>query len=200
MRRTVIRITVCAVFAGCLIFLMNSRFKSHRAFKWFDKLGFPGGKGCKLVRVERGEGYYHVPGFDVSPSREGFLVSNDEKQFTILTLDLFLLTLHKPNENTPKYKQFSYKELDLQEFAQRYPSADTVDKGGDSFSSRYPLLETRAQAFVLAWACYRNGHKKLATELCRAVLTSQTFRTIPYGSTPMGGSWDHAEREREGER
>lgn len=56
MRRTVIRITVCAVFAGCLIFLMNSRFKSHRAFKWFDKLGFPAVKGCKLVRVERGEG------------------------------------------------------------------------------------------------------------------------------------------------
>ncbi|MEE9403197.1 MAG: hypothetical protein V3V47_08370 [Desulfobacteria bacterium] len=196
MRRTVIRITVCAVFAGGLFFLMNSRFKSHRAFKWFDKLGFPDVKGCKLVRVEQGEGFYHVPGFAASPCREGFLVNDDKKQFTVLTLDLFLLTLDKPNENIPIYRQFRCEELDLQEFAQRYPSADTVDKGGDSFSSRYPLLETRAQAFVLAWACYRNGYKKLATELCREVLTSQTFRTIPFGSTPMGGSWDHAEREK----
>lgn len=196
MRRIVIRITVCAVFAGCLFFLMNSRFKSHRAFRWFDKLGFHDVKGCKLVRVERGEGYYHVPGFAASPCREGFLVNDDNEQFTILTLDLFLLTLHKPDENTPIYRQFSYKELDLREFAQRYPSADTVDKGGDTFSSRYPLLENRAQAFVLAWACYRNGHKKLATELCGEALTSETFRTIPYGSTPMGGSWDHAAREK----
>ncbi len=196
MRRTVIRLILCIIFVGCLFFLMKSRFKAHLAFKWFDRLSFPDVKGCKLVRVERGEGYYHVPGFAASPCREGFLVSDDEKQFDILTLDLFLLTLHKPDENTSKYMQFSYKELDLQEFAQRYPSADTVDKGGDTFWPGYPMLETRAQAFALAWACYRNGHKKLATELCREVLTSETFRTIPYGSTPMGGSWDHAAREK----
>ena len=193
MRRTVITITVCAVFAGCLIFLMNSRFKSHRAFKWFDKLGFPDVKGCKFVKIEPDQHWLNIPGFTGTFAREGFLLSEDSETFKILALDLFIHTLDKNNPDMP-WTSFAYRELDLEKYAEKCLKAPAGFFHGEHTSFEYPLLQERTQVFVLAWTCWRNGHKKLAYDLCDQVLDIEPRSNT--GLMSMWDTWIHTLRRR----
>jgi len=138
-----------------------------RAFNWFATLGYPDVAKLPFVDVATGGWSQGAGEAPLAHHAHGFLLSQDGNHFSILTLDL---ETHKFTKTGPltaagqpveKHKVVDYQPADLVEFAtaalkvatDRLTAGNRPGPGGE------------VELFVLAWACARQGHDRLATEL-----------------------------------
>jgi hypothetical protein len=130
-----------------------------RTFGWFSTLGFPDVKGCKLVLVSTG-GWYRS-GSD--PPRNtyllGFVLEENGKSFSVLTLDLTTRTFRWSPPGAAEHERVGYEKLPLAKTAEDHLQAlrggPAVEQPGLRFFQAG--LSTRGETFVLAWACWRHG-------------------------------------------
>ena len=137
-----------------------------QAFSWFDKLGFPDVRGCKFGRVGTRTRWDDGSEYEQPKSEriEAFLTeAKPDGTFAVLTLDL----LTKHYERTPADDSAFIEELPLEEWAKkRLRALQTPPDDDDGWSFRFDRrLSGRAEAFVLAWGCARNGHATIAQRL-----------------------------------
>ena len=138
-------------------------------FEWFSTLGFPDVKGCPAVLVT-------FPGAiitSVGPPQDvvwvGFLLRHGgDGQRTVLTPDLIVHGFGAPSPGPSEQELIRYEEkpLAIQADAKldflRRAAADPTEFLRRRFEER---LSERAQVFVWAWACWRNGLETHAARL-----------------------------------
>lgn len=136
-----------------------------QAFRWFDGLGFPSLKGCKLVRVVMGWSQF---GNDPPQTHYdmGFVVKDDGKELTVFTTQLYTTSLAKAAANETQLTQAGYEPLNLAKAAAtllenlRKPNGENV-----SWSRSFKQASEPVETFVMARACAANGLDKLAREI-----------------------------------
>jgi len=146
--------------------------EQQAAFAWFDGLGLPD-FGCrKLVRVATGQWQQVGNHPKENTFRTGFLLGDDGREFTVLTLDLFPLTFERTGDDKPEHERVGYEELDLAAAGEEYLDLLVrLDKGEDddlpdpSWRRFGERLAERSELFVLARACAAAGHVDLAHRL-----------------------------------
>lgn len=156
---------------GCADSTTVSQSDIRKAFAWFEKLGFPDVKDCRYIRIATGQWSQHGNAPRQNTYLNAFLIDEKDNAFTALTQDLFIRTFKNTEPNTPKHQQVAYEELNLEKEAKAYlnllqnlPEDDHQRRFGER-------LNERAEAFVLAWACSRNGLESLSQQLCNQVFS-----------------------------
>lgn len=137
-------------------------------FEWFSKLGFPDVKGREFVRVATGN-YTQVVDQPASARNSyinGFLLSTNRDTFTIFSLGLVTRTYTNSLPGTADYKHVGMEPADvLQSVREELQSLRSPPKY-DYVSWRFGTsISKTAEAFVLAWACWRQGLEAQAQEL-----------------------------------
>jgi hypothetical protein len=163
------------IVVGCADSTTVSQSDIRNAFVWFEKLGFPDVKDCRYIRIATGQWSQHGNAPRQNTYLNAFLIDEKDNTFTALTLDLFIKTFEKTEPNTPKHQQVAYEELNLEKevkvylnLLQNLPEDDHQRRFGER-------LNERAEVFVLAWACSRNGLESLSQQLCNQVFTMKEF-------------------------
>jgi hypothetical protein len=140
-----------------------------QAFAWFSTLGFPDVKCRPLVRVATGECHQSGDNPPVNHYVHGFLLREKGDHFEVFTPGLDTWKLRKTPAGTPEHQRVGYEQADLAKLVTDYLNAlrqaerPLEPEFGRFFDRR---LSNRSTAFVLAWACWRNGRDDLATQLC----------------------------------
>jgi hypothetical protein len=140
-----------------------------KAFAWFLTLGFPDVKDRPLVRVATGDSHQSGDNPPVNHYVHGFLLSEKGDDFEVFTPGLDTWKLSKSPAGTPEHQRVGYEKVDLATLVTAYIKAlrqverPPEPEFGRFFSRR---LSNRTTAFVLAWACWRNGRDDLADQLC----------------------------------
>jgi hypothetical protein len=147
------------------------------AFGWFATLGYP--DVAKLPFVDVATGAWGQGANDGPQARHehGFLLSQDGDRFSILTIGRnpfsklpIGLETHQFTKTGPltaagrpalEHEAVNYEPADLAKFATA--ALQTGMERLTAGNRRYPTDE--AELFVLAWACARQGHDSLATDL-----------------------------------
>jgi hypothetical protein len=146
----------------------------NAAFQWFSGLGVPDLKDCKIVRAATGQTYTESAANskrqqDVKRNiyLRGFLIEESDQTFKVLTLSLLEHNFRKTSADKPAAAEVSYETLDLKETAQRYLKDMTDPWNSERNWSLWGdiAFHMRTEAFVLAWACWRNGLPELAADL-----------------------------------
>jgi hypothetical protein len=138
-------------------------------FAWFSSIGFPDVKGRPLVRVATGDWNQSGDNPPVNHYVYGFLIREQGDDFEVFTPGLDTWKLHKTPARTPEYKRVGYEKADLAKMVTAYLRARRQHERprepwfGPVFGRR---LGNRTTAFILAWACWRNGRDDLAARLC----------------------------------
>src|SRR5688500_4369079 len=80
---------IVALLTVCAIGLLLTPSPADDAFHWFGRLGFPDAKGRKFIRVATG--HWSQYGGEAPTNRylDGFLLSESNGAFFVLTKDLF---------------------------------------------------------------------------------------------------------------
>ena len=97
----------------------------------------------------------------------GFLLGEKDNNFAVLTLSLNEETYSRSNPETANHPTARFEVGDLKTGAAAFLKKLRAPKE-DRFDSRpwwIVHLEARSEAFVFAWACWRNGLDDLAAEL-----------------------------------
>jgi hypothetical protein len=140
-----------------------------KAFTWFGTLGFPDVKGRPLVRVATGDWLQSGDNPPLNHYVHGFLLGEKGDDFEVFTPGLDTWKLRKTPAGTPEHQRVGYEKADLANLVTAYikglRQADRLPEPefGRFFRRR---LGSRATAFVLAWACWRNGRDDLAAAIC----------------------------------
>ncbi|HEY1786044.1 MAG TPA: hypothetical protein VGG30_10865 [Pirellulales bacterium] len=147
------------------------------AFHWFETLGYP--DVAKLPFVDVATGGWSQ-GADDGPRafhEHGFLLSHEGDRFSILTIGHDRFSMQTIGLETQKFTKtgpltaagrpvlehqaVDYEPADLAQFATAALKAATERL--TAVNPWYPTDE--AELFVLSWACARQGHDALATDL-----------------------------------
>lgn len=167
--------------------------QAKNLFTWFDSLGFPKLAGKKFVRVATGN--WFQAGNDPRKNRylHGFLLRENGKRFTVLTMDLTQNRYEKTRPATPEYERVDFEVIDLQTYAKKILGKNKKD--GPNFDSVFfgISLGDRAQLLVFARACAAAGHHKLAHDL--VVLAATMPRTYGDLTKPPPGSAEKLKAE-----
>lgn len=156
-------------------------------FEWFSKLGFPDVKGCEFVRVATGR-YSQVVDEPASARNSyinGFLLATNGGTFTIFSLGLVTHTYTNSAPGTAEYKRVGMEPADVKQCVReelnslRSPKNDYIPTW--NFETSIPQ---KAEAFVLAWACWRQGLEAEGQELYNQAKV-----------TPSRHSFDQAESD-----
>jgi hypothetical protein len=135
-------------------------------FQWFSGLGFPDVKGCPFVRVTTGRWSQGVEGPPQNSFLRGFLLGTNGSAFNVVTTDLHGETFTNTPPGTPEHQRVGFEILSLQEEATARLNALRNPPADDGFGRGFALqLSERAQVFVLAWDCWRQGLDALAQDL-----------------------------------
>ncbi|HSY17880.1 MAG TPA: hypothetical protein VK815_06070, partial [Candidatus Acidoferrales bacterium] len=145
------------------LFSWNSKAKdldsaARANFEWFGTLGFPDVKGCPCVRLENG-GYWAVDGKPENINYiEAFVLATNAGNLTLFGTDLYTRTV--TNANQPKGRIFGdhFDRINLRDGAQaKIATLQNRPAKEDSLQHFNRASEERAEVFVLAWACWRQG-------------------------------------------
>lgn len=133
--------------------------KARADFEWFSTLGFPDVKGCPCVRLENG-GSWTAKGEPVRIEHIiAFVLATNAGTLKLFTADLSDCSV--TNSSLPKEKMssraFEWVDLREQAKAQIQEIQSRPPKEDDPFRHLHPTSEERAEVFVLAWACWRQG-------------------------------------------
>jgi len=140
-----------------------------KAFQWFSTLGYPEVKGLKFVRVATG--FWSQSGGNPPENQywNGFVLDEKGKDFRVFTFTAETYAFTKTPQGTPAHERVSYETKDLVEYA-----AAELKSLRDRASGKEPEdvwrrfgkpLSEPAEVFVLAWACWRQGHEQAAADL-----------------------------------
>lgn len=128
-------------------------------FEWFSTLGFPDVNGCPCVRLENG-GSWTAKGEAMWIERTtAFVIATNAGTLKLFTVDLSDCSV--TNASLPKggVSSRGFERVDLR--AQAKAQIQKIESGspqeGDPFRLFHPTSEGRAEVFVLAWACWRQG-------------------------------------------
>ena len=130
-------------------------------FEWFSTLGFPDLRDCLVARVATGRTVAYNGRPPENQYVTAFLLHDDaDGRFTVLTPELFTDDFTPTAPDTPEPKRVGFEKKTLAEAADAYlkdlagSSPDTDAIITRNFRNR---TGERAQLFVWAWACWRNG-------------------------------------------
>ncbi len=164
---TVLLLVLLCLLCSCHADPSGLSAKAVSDFEWFSTLGFPDVKGCPCVRIENG-GSWTAKGEPVRIEHvTAFVLSTNAGILRLFTADLsdFSVT----NASLPKERLGSraFEWIDLreqaktqiQEIQSRPPSED------EPFRHFNRTSEERAEVFVVAWACWRQGLAQEAQRL-----------------------------------
>lgn len=152
-------------------------------FEWFGKLGFPDVKGCAFVRAATGRWTQVGSQAPQNSYLHGFLLETNGDVFTVFLPSLVTRSFTNSATGTAEYKRVGMEAADLRKFVLEQLDSLRQGRGEDYFSRDFDTqLAERAEAFVLAWACWRQDLEAEAQELY-----DQT-RTMP-----SRGGIDHAD-------
>src|SRR5438093_10358870 len=106
--------------AALIIIPALLRSPADEVFRWFRRLGFPDLAGRAYVKVATGG--WSQSGNDAPQGdfTQGFLLSQSNDTFTVLTRDLSVRTFHATAPGTPAHKQVAFERLDLPKEASSY--------------------------------------------------------------------------------
>jgi hypothetical protein len=143
------------------------------AFQWFDGLGFPSLKDRQLVLVATGQWFRSADNSLKNTYRLAFLLKSEGDQFTVLDLDLKMLTFMNSVPGTPEHLRRGYGKLDFKEQVEEYlktlRAPQSRNNDNPSLISRhirnYGFSRDATPMFVLARACAADGLAAQAKEL-----------------------------------
>lgn len=141
--------------------------KALADFEWFSTLGFADLKGCPCVRLENG-GSWTAKGEPVRIEHiTAFVIATNAGTLKLFTADFSDSSV--TNASLPKERMNSraFEWVDLREQAKAQIQAiqSRPPKEDDPFRHFHPTSEERAEVFVLAWACWRQGMLQEAQRL-----------------------------------
>lgn len=166
-RALVLSVGLLFVLTACRADPTGLSSKARADFEWFSTLGFPDVKGCPCVRLENG-GSWTAKGEPVRIEHIiAFVIATNAGTLKLFTADLSdsIVT----NASLPKEKMssraFEWVNLGEQARAQIQEIQGRPPKEDDPFRHFNPTSEERAEVFVLAWACWRQGMVQEAQRL-----------------------------------
>ena len=152
---------------------------SKADFEWFSTLGFPDVKDAPFVRVATGG--WSQSGGDPPQGQYAlaFLLSTNGSTFSTLDMDLFQRTFTESAAGTEEYKRVGYEKIGLKERAgmllDYYEKPHEQNVEADLWRRFGERVTERAQMFVLAWACWRQG---MDDEAQRLYAVAQQIRKV----------------------
>jgi len=154
------------IFASTLASAAGLDSRAHTDFEWFSSLGFPDVKGCPCVRLENG-GSWTSAGEPIQIDHiDAFVLSTNGGTLTLFATDLSSRTAM--NAVLPKgtMRHRAFDRVDLREEAKvQIKDLQSRPVKDDPFRHYQPASEERAEIFVLAWACWRQGLEQEAQQL-----------------------------------
>jgi hypothetical protein len=155
-----------AVYVGYQRYLVAKRLAEiEGSFRWLESLGYPQLPNSWPVQITIKQWYGDQ---DPSEARTsviaGFLLSEDEKSFTVLTPALHTIPFERESWEEWAKSEASFRRVDLPTLARmaldqiQAKDSDPLYRFGHDFSERGEL-------FVLAWACARQGYSDWAIKL-----------------------------------
>lgn len=137
------------------------------AVAWFDTLGYPRVADLPFVRIATGWTSTSRSGAE-NTYLAGFLLREDGRRFTVLTLGLATREFSSSPADTPEHARIGHAAESLREFAKSYPSLENDHRLQEPpFVAGFgePRPSRACVTFVLAWACQQCGERELALDL-----------------------------------
>ena len=134
-------------------------------YRWFAGLGYPDVKGLKFVRVATGYTFQYSLDPPMNRYWDGFLMDEKGDMFTVMSFPVQVNYFQRTARATPECRKVDYEPRNLADFARS--TLETLRHPPDA-TKRQAFPETLSQPedlFVLAWACWRQGHEQLASEI-----------------------------------
>lgn len=147
--------------------------------EWFDSLGFPDLAELKLVRITFGGGILVGNEEAANDSMLAFLLSSDEREFSVLTLDLnerqFALRPAIGDEHVNAF----FEVVDLNDETTRYLQQlrRRDEEKRDPWSRFGRMLSERGELVVLARACAAHGLDQTAHDLLAHAIAMPDLQT-----------------------
>jgi hypothetical protein len=135
--------------------------EAREAFTWFDKLEFPDVSGKPFVLATTSNYWLDEKNLQYNERTYGYLLSENENSFTVLTSGLTVNKFQKSPLNTPERERVGFAIVNLEEAAQLY-----LDSLKNPHKELYVgFLNKRGILFGMAWGCWKNGLNSLAQSL-----------------------------------
>jgi hypothetical protein len=137
------------------------------AFEWLDRMEFPNVAGKNLVLASTGQAGDGGEGPPVRGWIYGFLLERDAESFTVLDTDLWERTFRRTPPSAPEDERAAYEIVDPAQGARDYLDyLKTPGKRQINGKRMQPTcMSSRANLFVMAWGCWKNGLTPLAQTL-----------------------------------
>ena len=127
-------------------------------FEWFSTLGFPDVQNCPCVQLENG-GHWSSSGKPESIEHiHAFVLATNAGKLKLFVTDLSIRTV--TNADLPKGTTYCdhFDRVNLRDAAQtEIVALQHRPAKADPFAHFSQVSEERAEVFVLAWACWRQG-------------------------------------------
>ncbi len=141
-----------------------------KALQWFGTLGFPDVKDLKFVRVATGQWGRSGDEPPANTFLNGFLLEDDGKTFRVFDFLSRTTAFTKTPQGTAAHKAVAYEVKDAAECGNALLASlrlrETDRKKADELWRPYENSHPQpAEVFLVAWACWRQGHEQLAAEL-----------------------------------
>ncbi|HEY1788211.1 MAG TPA: hypothetical protein VGJ73_08660 [Verrucomicrobiae bacterium] len=146
-------------------------------FKWFGGLGFPDVARSPYVRVATGQWGQSDGEAPQNRYIDGFLLITNGPSFTVLTIDVANETFTNTLNGTDEYKRVGYEILDLKQSADDFIQSLRRPPRPEELPGFYYRF-SRAEVFVLGWACWRHGLDVQGAELYHQA------QKLPSGPSP----------------
>ncbi len=139
--------------------------RTRADFEWFRTLSFPDLKGCPCVRVENGSWSEmgEQPHFKYI---RGFLIASNADTLTVFTTELVTRTFSNALQIAQADGHLPCEVVNLRAEANNQINAlRNPPVKEDPFERFGEQITERAEVFILAWACWRNGLDAEAQQL-----------------------------------
>ncbi len=140
--------------------------RARADFEWFSTLGFPDVKGCQCVRMEDG-GSWTTAGEPIRIDYiDAFVLATNAGNLSLFALDLSTRNVTNAVQPKARLGGSRFEPVNLREEAHAQIKAlQTRLAKDDPFRHFNRVSEERAEVFVLAWACWRQGLRQEAQHL-----------------------------------
>ncbi|MCR9243533.1 MAG: hypothetical protein NXI31_00770 [bacterium] len=152
----------------------------NEAVTWFDNLGYPAVGDQPFVRIATGRWSQHGNEPKQNTFLAGFLLSDDGREFRVLTVDLKTEKFERTAKGTPEHERVGFVVESLRAHCRaRLARLRAQNDPPDRFRSLTygPGHGPGTHLFVLAWACEKLGDDELALELAGFARSQQDERT-----------------------
>jgi hypothetical protein len=164
----VVLITLLGGFLPTTTFSADVGSAARADFEWFSKLGFPDVKGCPFIRVATGQWSQAGDGSRQNNYLDAFLIGTNNNTFSIFSLDLLTRAFTNTPPGTAEYQRAGFERADLRQQVRTTLASLLASPPREDYFWRFRFdsqVTERARAFILAWACWRQGFEEEAQDL-----------------------------------